>query len=453
MVSLPRLYQAFLQCSGVTTDSRNCPKGSLFIALKGENFNGNRFACQALEQGCAYAVVDEPEYALSEEDRILLVLDGLQALQQLAQYHRRQLGTRIIGITGTNGKTTTKELIAAALSAKYNLLYTQGNLNNQIGVPLTLLRLRSDHELAVIEMGASHPGDIKELVDIAEPDFGIITNVAPAHLEGFGSFEGVIRTKGELYEYLRPQHSTVFVNASNPFLKPMLQGLNAVYYSALPAAEGVASPLAVSGHVTACDPFLSLEWGREGDPQTYSVTTLLIGDYNIENVLAAVTIATYFEVEPAAICRALAEYTPSNNRSQLKVTAHNRLVIDAYNANPTSMRAAVENFLRIDAPRKAVILGDMKELGAVSVDEHRAIMQLVTEGKLDRAVFVGPEFAAAFRELGVSVTVSPPHPAVELYADVHEFITHLHASILMEDYTILIKGSNSMKLALLAKEL
>ena len=233
-MEISALYACFLECQGVTTDSRNCPAGSLFIALKGASFDGNRFAAQALAQGCRYAVVDNPEYA-GTDSRILLVDDCLKTLQQLANYHRRKLGTRIIGITGTNGKTTTKELVSAVLKQKYNLLYTQGNLNNHIGVPLTLLRLTSEHELAVVEMGANHPGEIKALVHIAEPDYGIITNVGKAHLEGFGSFEGVIRTKGELYDYLRGKDdSVVFLHHENPYLNGIAQGLACIRYGQTP---------------------------------------------------------------------------------------------------------------------------------------------------------------------------------------------------------------------------
>ena len=247
-MDITALYQIFLGCTGVTTDSRNCPKGSLFIALKGDNFNGNAFAAKALEAGSAYAIVDEADYVPAGDTHYILVDNSLRTLQQLANYHRRRLGTRIIGITGTNGKTTTKELISAVLSRKYNILYTQGNLNNPIGVPLTLLRLQAEHDLGIVEMGASHPGDIKELVEIAEPDYGIITNVGKGHLEGFGSFEGVIRTKGELYDYLRQKgDSTIFIHQDNPYLTKLAWGLNPISY-------GEQDGLYVNGHVTGNSP-------------------------------------------------------------------------------------------------------------------------------------------------------------------------------------------------------
>lgn len=345
-MDITTLYQIFLSCTGVTTDSRNCPKGSLFIALKGDTFNGNAFASKALEAGSAYAVVDEAAYAPAGDIHYILVDNCLHTLQQLANYHHRQLGTRIIGITGTNGKTTTKELISAVLSQKYNILYTLGNLNNPIGVPLTLLRLKAEHELGVVEMGASHPGDIKELVEIAEPDYGIITNVGKAHLEGFGSFEGVVRTKGELYDYLRRQgNSTIFLHQDNPHLTEIAWGLNPITY-------GEADNLYVNGHVTGNSPYLAFEWkaGKEGE--RHEVHTRLIGEYNFPNALAAITIGRFFGVEPEKIDKALNEYEPHNNRSQLKKTADNTLIIDAYNANPTSMLASISNFHNMQASQK-----------------------------------------------------------------------------------------------------
>lgn len=422
------LYTYFSECNGVTTDSRNCPEGSMFIALKGENFNGNTFATQALKQGCRYAVVDEPEYA---GERILLVDDCLKALQQLARYHRCRLGIPVIGITGTNGKTTTKELIATVLNRKYHTLYTQGNLNNHIGVPLTLLRLTEEHEMAVVEMGASHPGDIRELVHIAEPDYGIITNVGRAHLLGFGSFEGVIRTKGELYDYLREKgKATVFIQHENPYLNQIAGGVTCVAYGQTPG-------LYVSGELTGCSPFLSFRWTAEG--QFYEVDTHLIGSYNLDNMLAAVAIGRYFGVPETEICDALASYQPRNNRSQLVETACNKLIVDAYNANPTSMMAALDNFRRVDVPRKMVILGDMKELGAVSREEHRKVVDYLEACGFDRVLLVGPEFAAV-------------HAAFQSFDNVDEVLSVL-AEQKPEGYYILVKGSNSMKLGILPEHL
>lgn len=313
-MKLSALYQIFLDCQLVTTDSRNCPEGSLFIALKGESFNGNAFAGKALETGCAYAVIDESEYAIEGDQRYILVDDCLQTLQQLANYHRRQLGTRVIGITGTNGKTTTKELISAVLSQSHNILYTLGNLNNHIGVPSTLLRLKAEHDLAVIEMGANHPGEIKFLSEIVEPDCGIITNVGKAHLEGFGSFEGVIKTKGELYDFLRKKEgSTVFIHHDNAYLMNIAGGLNLIPY-------GTEDDLYVNGRITGNSPYLTFEWKAGKDGETYQVQTQLIGEYNFPNALAAITIGRFFGVKDAKINEALAGYTPQNNRSQLKKT-------------------------------------------------------------------------------------------------------------------------------------
>ena len=319
-MDISTLYKCFTECSGVTTDSRNCPEGSMFIALKGETFNGNAFAAQALEKGCRYAVVDEEQYA-GENPHILLVDNCLRTLQELANFHRRTLDTRIIGITGTNGKTTTKELIAAVLQKKYRILYTLGNLNNHIGVPLTLLRLTPDDELAVIEMGANHPGEIKTLSAIVEPDYGIITNVGKAHLEGFGSFEGVIKTKGELYEHLRygGEH-TIFIDRDNEHLNKISKGLTCITYGTEDEAE-----LYVSGKAGICAPFLTFEWRHED--RRHKVSTHLIGSYNLKNALAAIAIGRFFNVSEEDISKALEEYIPHNNRSQLTPTADNNLII------------------------------------------------------------------------------------------------------------------------------
>ena len=421
-MEIAELYKCFMECGKVTTDSRNCPEGSMFIALKGETFNGNAFAAQALKQGCRYAVIDESEYA---GEGTILVDNCLQALQQLANYHRRQLKTPVIGITGTNGKTTTKELISTVLSRKFNTLYTEGNFNNHIGVPLTLLRLTKEHEMAVVEMGANHPGEIKTLVHIAEPDYGIITNVGKAHLQGFGSFEGVIRTKGELYDFLRDKGgATIFIQNENPYLNGIAEGLTCVRY-------GQTAGLYVSGELISCSPFLSFRWTAEG--VSHEVNTHLIGSYNLDNMLAAAAIGRYFGVSDDDISSALASYLPHNNRSQLKETADNKLIVDAYNANPTSMMAALKNFRQIEAPHKMVILGDMKELGEASREEHQKVVDYLKECGFDRVVLVGPEFAAATHSYQTFQHVD------EVLADIR-----MHKP---QGYYILIKGSNSMKLS------
>ena len=426
-MNLSALYQIFLDCQLVTTDSRNCPEGSLFIALKGESFNGNAFAGKALETGCAYAIIDEPEYAVEGDQRYILVDDCLQTLQQLANYHRRQLGTRVIGITGTNGKTTTKELISAVLSQSHNILYTLGNLNNHIGVPSTLLRLKAEHDLAVIEMGANHPGEIKFLSEIAEPDCGIITNVGKAHLEGFGSFEGVIKTKGELYDFLRKKEgSTVFIHHDNAYLMNIAGGLNLIPY-------GTEDDLYVNGRITGNSPYLTFEWKAGKDGETYQVQTQLIGEYNFPNALAAITIGLFFGVEAAKINEALAGYTPQNNRSQLKKTNDNTLIIDAYNANPTSMMAALQNFRNMEVPHKMLLLGDMRELGAESAAEHQKIADYIKECDFEEVWLVGEQFAAA-------------EPSFKTYPNVQEVIKELETNK-PKGYTILIKGSNGIKLS------
>ena len=425
-MDISTLYKCFTECSGVTTDSRNCPEGSMFIALKGETFNGNAFAAQALEKGCRYAVVDEEQYA-GENPHILLVDNCLRTLQELANFHRRTLDTLIIGITGTNGKTTTKELIAAVLQKKYRILYTLGNLNNHIGVPLTLLRLTPDDELAVIEMGANHPGEIKTLSAIVEPDYGIITNVGKAHLEGFGSFEGVIKTKGELYEHLRygGEH-TIFIDRDNEHLNKISKGLTCITYGTEDEAE-----LYVSGKAGICAPFLTFEWRHED--RRHKVSTHLIGSYNLKNALAAIAIGRFFNVSEEDISKALEEYIPHNNRSQLTPTADNNLIVDAYNANPTSMMAAVENFRRMEVLHKMVILGDMKELGKSSHEEHQKIVSYIDECKFERVILVGEEFGQA--------TSSYEH-----YQDARQLSEVLKKSK-PKGFYILIKGSNSMKLA------
>lgn len=439
-MEISELYKIFTEHPVVTTDSRDCPAGSLFFALKGASFNGNKFASVALDKGCAYAIVDESEYAT--DPRCLLVDDCLHTLQQLALMHRRTLGTRIIGITGTNGKTTTKELTAAVLQEKYNVLYTAGNFNNDIGVPKTLLRLKPEHEVAVVEMGASHPGDIKTLVDIVEPDYAIITNVGRAHLQGFGSFEGVIRTKGELYDFMRENRfasatnnapvqpeRTVFIDNDNPHLNSIANGLRLVHYGCADADN-----LYVQGRVTGCEPTLNFEWKSETEATWYGVNTHLIGTYNIANMLAAATIGLYFGVSAQQINHALSGYVPSNNRSQFEQTKDNRLIVDAYNANPTSMAAALDNFAQIKAEHKMVIIGDMKELGVVSHDEHQKIVDMLKALNIETVWLVGAEFEHC------------DTPQSFCLFDNVEQVKEAIAADKPHGKYILVKGSNSTKL-------
>jgi UDP-N-acetylmuramoyl-tripeptide--D-alanyl-D-alanine ligase len=375
----------------VSTDTRNLPAGCVFFALHGANFDGNKFAKQALEQGAFLAVIDNPEYALPEGT--LLVPNTLLALQDLARAWRRELGLPIIGITGTNGKTTTKELLATVLSTKYNLHYTQGNLNNQIGVPLTLLQITRAHELAIVEMGASHPGDIKELVDIAEPNCGLITNVGRAHLEGFGSFEGVQQTKKELYDYLLDHQGYIFRNTDNPYLAKMAGDLQTIPYSTGKMPDG----------------------------------TNLVGEYNAENVSAAICVGEHFGISREQALEAIRQYVPTNNRSQKMQTANNQLIVDAYNANPTSMQAAINAF-----KGDTYILGAMRELGEYSHLEHQNIVNMLAERKAENVFLVGQEYL---------MTTSP-------YL-VFENVEHLHKHFEeqpLKGKNILLKGSRSTQM-------
>ena len=421
------IYQLYRRQGRLTTDSRDCPEGSIFFALRGESFNGNRFAAQALEKGCAYAVVDDSTVVPEGDSRYLLVDDTLAALQAVARQHRRQFDIPVIGITGTNGKTTTKELVSRVLAEEKDVLFTEGNFNNDIGVPKTLLRITDQHDIAVIEMGASHPGDIRRLVDTAEPTCGVITNVGKAHLQGFGSFEGVCRTKGELYDYLRQREdSVVFINSANPHLMDMAQNLTLVDYAATPA-EG----LYVEGEIVSCAPTLTFRWRHAGG-EWHMVESQLIGSYNIDNMLAAIAIGSYFGITADHIDHALTTYQPTNNRSQLTVTAHNRLIVDAYNANPTSMVAAIDNFKRMEVSPKMAILGQMNELGASSEEEHKRIITLLNQAQFDTVWLVGPEFKQA----------ESPY---RVFQNVDEVKAQL-SSCPVEGQNILIKGSNSTRL-------
>ena len=427
------LYQLFCQHPEITTDSRNVPEGSIFFALKGETFDGNEYAISSLQQGAAYAVVDDKAIYDSAQgdikDRLILASDTLTTLQHLANYHRCQLGTTIIGVTGTNGKTTTKELIATVLQKKYNVLYTQGNFNNHIGVPKTLLRLTKEHQIAVIEMGANHPGEIKTLVNIVQPDYGIITNVGKAHLLGFGSFEGVIKTKGELYDYLRNDNGTVFINNDNEHLLKISNDLRLIRYG-----QKDADNLLVKGEFIECNPFLKFRWNV--NPSQFSpmeVQTKLIGSYNLDNALAAACIGTLFCVSADDITAALSEYTPSNNRSQMQKTADNNLVIDAYNANPTSMAAALDNFRVMNVQHKMCILGDMKELGEASAAEHKKVIDTLLASDFEQVWLVGDEFTKA------------ADGKFRCFKDV-DAVNEAIASNKPKGFTILIKGSNSTKL-------
>ncbi len=444
-MDIKELYRLYQQHPCITTDSRDCPKDSIFLALKGESFDGNKFAVAALEKGCSYAIIDDPGILgdpghLKSPERLILVDDCLQTFKDLAREHRRQFDIPVIGITGTNGKTTTKELVAAVLQQKFNVLYTQGNFNNDVGVPKTLFRLTKEHEIAVIEMGASHPGDIKTLAETAEPTCGLITNVGKAHLQGFGSFEGVVKTKCELYDFLRTREDgLIFLNADNDYLVGQIgdeENLWISPYSTDPEKQYTC----ISGEIIACDPFLKFRWREplmtleeEGrSTKWHKVQTQLIGSYNIDNLLAAIAVGINFGVDRKKICAALEGYTPSNNRSQLTVTAKNRLIVDAYNANPSSMLAALENFRLMQADHKMAILGDMRELGESSAEEHRRIADYLKTMDVEEAWLVGEEFGKTDCDF-------------LKFKDVEEVKTSI-AEKCPEGKTILIKGSNGMKL-------
>lgn len=385
-----QLYSLFQKYPIICTDSRNCPQDSIFFALKGENFNANAYAKLALNNGCKYAVVDEAEYAIDE--RYILVDSVLESLQDLAKHHRKQLKTTIIGITGTNGKTTSKELIASVLCEKFNILYTQGNLNNHIGVPLTLLKMKSEHEIAVIEMGANHLGEIKILSEIACPDYGIITNVGKAHLEGFGSFEGIMKTKAELYDFIKNEGKLIFKNKDNKFLLKMADDAGLTSDKIIDfSLNSENKNCLVWGEISANSPFLEMNC-IVNQSDAVNIKTKLVGAYNAENILAAVTIGNYFGIEIEKIKKGLENYTPQNNRSQLTITENNKLIVDAYNANPTSMAAAIKNFAEMDVSPKVLILGDMLELGDLAQQEHQAIVNLLKEHNLMDVFLVGDFF-------------------------------------------------------------
>lgn len=421
-MEISELYKIYKQYPEVSTDTRNSPKDSIFFALKGANFNGNEYAEKAIDSGCSYAIVDESKYAT--RPNIILVEDCLDTLQKLANHHRKQLKTPVIGITGTNGKTTTKELITSVLSQEYNVLATQGNLNNHIGVPLTLLRIKKEHEIAIIEMGASHVGEIKVLSEMAMPNYGVITNIGHAHIEGFGSYENVIKAKGELYEYIRStRDGKIFIDYDNSLLREMSEGITSIYY-------GLEEDLFISGKVLSIRPFLEFEW--KFGTRRNKVKTNLIGEYNLSNALAAITIGKYLGVKASLICKAIEEYQPTNNRSQLKETDRNMLIIDAYNANPTSMHAALENFDHMDVNHKVLILGDMKELGPDTDLEHQKVADYVSHHNFDRVIFVGDNFSR--------ITTDYPR-----FKDLDSLKYYLKENPIADSY-ILLKGSRGVQL-------
>jgi UDP-N-acetylmuramoyl-tripeptide--D-alanyl-D-alanine ligase len=382
--SIAYLYEIFKQHPFVQTDTRKLKAGDIYLALKGPNFNGNIFAEKALEAGASYAIVDEPQEADAKwNDKILLVEDGLKCLQQLAKHHREQFTIPFIGITGSNGKTTTKELVAAVLSSHFKTYTTQGNLNNHIGVPLTLLSIQKDAEMAVIEMGANHLKEIESYCNYAMPNYGLITNCGKAHLEGFGSEEGVKKAKGELFDYLRTHNGTAFIMSDYDYLNTMTACITEVVAYGTHTGALQANALSVNG-------FLQVNFTKGFEIN--SIQTQLVGEYNLPNILAAVSIGLYFKVPAEKIKAAIENYAPTNSRSQLLKWNNNDVILDAYNANPSSMKLAIENFAKLNAAHKVVCIGAMKELGTTSVTEHQQLIQLLEQYKWEHVVLVGGDF-------------------------------------------------------------
>lgn len=440
IMQIIEIYKRFKECGSVTTDTRTLKGGEMFFALKGENFDGNEYAMKALEAGAAYAVVNaDSRVAQTDDPRLIKVEDTLKTLQELARWHRSMTFVdgkplTVIALTGTNGKTTTKELIREVLSVKYRVTATEGNLNNSIGVPLTLLKIDERTQIAVVEMGASHPGDIKELVDIALPNYGLITNVGKAHLLGFGSFEGVMKTKGELYDYLRRTSDKVFLNVDNPYLCAMATERNLQSDPERPYSLVLPYGLEYQGgRVLPSDadhPYLRI------DLKGTLVSTNLVGSYNADNVMSALAVGAYFGVSLEEAVAAVEAYVPSNNRSQMTRTDRNTLIVDAYNANPTSMSAALDNFANVSAERKVAMLGDMLELGEDSLREHEAVIAKASSLGLDKVFFVGNEFSKAAGESRDGETYFPTSDQLAQWLESHP----------IEGATVLIKGSRGTRM-------
>lgn len=426
-MNISELYSIFCNYPKVTTDSRMCIKDSIFFALKGDRFNGNLFAEEAIASGCAYAIVDEWD-EVEVNDRIIRVDNVLKTLQQLSNYHRKKLKIPIIGITGTNGKTTTKELISISLSREFKVASTQGNFNNHIGVPLTLLSMNKSHEIGVVEMGANHQGDIKELCEIVEPNYGIITNVGRAHLEGFGTFENVIKTKCELYDYLRENEGKVFVNQNNSILYDLSEGMDRILY-------GKNDPsLFASGTIANANPFLEFDWSFFDS--SYRVKTRLVGEFNFDNAIAAVAVSKFFGINAERISSSLEEYEPTNYRSQFMRTAKNDLIIDTYNANPTSMKTSLDFFISIPSSMpKMAILGEMKELGEISESEHKKMITYLSDNSNMEIYLVGQIF-------NNMIVPDSKYKFFESVVELNDFLV----SNPIKGYYIFIKGSHSVQL-------
>lgn len=421
-MQIEELYKIFLSYPSVQTDTRKLKKGDLFFALKGPSFNGNLFAKQALDAGAAYAVTDEPLDFTSEN--VIAVNDVLATLQQLAKYHRQQFSIPFIAITGSNGKTTTKELVHEVLSSSYNTYTTEGNLNNHIGIPLTILKIKQDAEIAVIEMGANHLKEIESYCQYTLPTHGLITNCGKAHLEGFGGIEGVRKGKGELFDYLRANNGTAFIMHDYDYLREMSHDVKTVL------SYGTTNDAAITGTVDNSSGFLSVKITKGITPCI--IKTQLVGDYNLPNVLAAVAVGKYFNVADEKIKKALENYIPSNSRSQLIEKGSNQIILDAYNANPSSMKAAIENFAKMEGSKKVLLLGGMMELGEESVNEHLSVINVINNYKWNKVVLVGGDYNKL------------QHPYINL--DNAEQAKEWLAKQQFENAQLLVKGSRSMKM-------
>lgn len=430
-MTIEKLYQLFLEKKqNITTDSRNITPNTIFFALKGENFNGNKFAKQAINNGAAYAVIDEKEYG--ENNHYILVNNVLKTLQDLAKYHRKQLKIPVFGITGTNGKTTTKELIAGVLSKKYKTTYTKGNLNNHIGVPLTILSITNETEVAVIEMGANHPKEIEFLCNIASPTEGLITNIGKAHLEGFGSFENIIKTKNELYNSIKNTNGIIFYNKTNNILSELINEYKNIY------SYGNSLKTNYYGKILTSTPTLMIEWRNMNKCSKGNlIKTQITGEYNFENILAATAVGSYFNVSDTDINKAVSEYIPKNNRSQIEKTQCNTLLLDAYNANPESMSQALQNFEKYQSKnKKTIILGDMLELGNYSAEEHLNIVNMIETLGFESVYLVGKEFTDCIKQK------SKPYLCFNNTAELKQYLTENF----IKQHTILIKGSRGIGL-------
>lgn len=420
-MSIETIYNIFKQHPSVQTDTRKLQPGDIFFALKGDNFNGNAFSKQAIDAGAAYAIIDDPAFEIT--GKTILVEDVLTTLHQLAKYHREQFSIPFIAITGSNGKTTTKELVHAVLSNNYITYTTEGNLNNHIGIPLTILKIKMDAQIAVIEMGANHQKEIAGYCEYAQPTHGIITNCGKAHLEGFGGVQGVRKGKGELYDYLRSHYGTAFVMWDYNYLQEMSSGIPKIIKYGTANAD-------IEGRIVSSEPFLEVEITKGAE--TGIIKTQLVGEYNLPNVLLAVAIGKYFSVPDEKITMAIASYTPSNSRSQLVERGTNKIILDAYNANPSSMKLAIENFAKFHTSGKVLMLGGMAELGEESLVEHKDIINVIKKNEWSKVVLVGGDF----------LRVEHPFISFQNAEEANEWFRKQH----FENMHILIKGSRSMKM-------